>query len=692
MERFYQFVRQVDLREANSALANFEAWLQLGAAGDGGGVLLHAIEGYNKDDCISTLKLRDWLETLRGDAPRPSAPTAEATPEQTERVKEVHALMGRLLVGIPEDRQARSVEQQGLWLAAQMLEYHRRENKAMWWRYFHWREMNDEELIEDGSALGGLEYVGVVDQVKRSLVHRYRFPAQEHQLAPGDPTHDPRTGNPVGAIVALDEAASTIDLKRSKTSEVPHPHGLIPYEYVGAEVLHESLMRLAYAIADAGLGGAAGLQSAVDLLLATTPRVGQLTGESLARRSEASLDAAIRLVGQLDRAVLPIQGPPGSGKTYTGARMILAELTRGRKVGVTATSHKVISNLLKEITDAAGRDRVKGLQKAEEEDWCGIAGIEWTNDNEAVLDALQSGEVRLAAGTAWLWSREEMIGSVDVLFIDEAGQFSLANALAVASAAANLVLLGDPRQLQQPQQGLHPPGTDVSALDHLLAGKETMPPERGLFLDQTWRLHPEICAFTSEIYYDDRLKSRPGLEHQRIAGREPATGSGLRWIPVEHAGNQNESPEEAAAITMLVRNLLDAGSTWTNKSGEEKKLELNHILIVAPYNAQVAAIEKALSGARVGTVDKFQGQEAPIVIYSMASSSAEDAPRGMEFLYSPNRLNVATSRARCLVLLVANGRVFVPECRTPEQMRLANGLCRYLELTKGADAPLVPVR
>ncbi len=554
IEQLYHFERKVNLRQANNALANFEAWLQMGSSRDRESVLLQEIEDYNRDDCLSTLKLRDWVESLRGpDVPRPSAPLADATPELTEKLKEIHALMERLMAGVPQEPEERTAEQQGRWLVAEMLEYHRRENKAMWWRYFNWLEMSDEDLIEDGSALGGLEYVSVVGKVKQSLIHRYHFPVQEHQLAPGVATHDPRTGKPAGEIVALDEAAPTIDLKRGKSSAVLHPHALIPYEYVGDEVLHSSLMRLGHAIAEQGLTGAAQFQSVVDLVLAAPPRVGQKPGDDLAQAGEASLDAAIRLVGELDRSVLPVQGPPGSGKTYTGARMILAELARGRKVGVTATSHKVISNLLKEVCEAAGNDRIKGLQKADEEDWCGIAGIERTNDNGAVLEALKTGEVHLAAGTAWLWSREEMVGAVDVLFIDEAGQFSLANALAVAPAASNLVLLGDPRQLQQPQQGLHPPGTDVSALDHLLAGQATMPTDRGLFLDQTWRLNPEICAFTSEIYYDDRLKSRPGLEVQRIAGREPTTGSGLRWVSVEHSGNQNESPEEAERIQELVK-------------------------------------------------------------------------------------------------------------------------------------------
>jgi uncharacterized protein len=426
-------------------------------------------------------------------------------------------------------------------------------------------------------------------------------------------------------------------------------------------------------------------QSALDLVLATSPRVGQQTGGNLAHPDEPSLEAAIRLVLTLDDSVLPIQGPPGSGKTHTGARMILALLAQGKRVGVTATGHKVIGNLLREVCAAAQEagQKLRGIQKAEEAEWCGAHEVARAEDNAEVLAALQSGGACLAAGTAWLWSREDMAASVDVLFIDEAGQFALANALAVAPAARSLVLLGDPRQLQQPQQGLHPPGTEVSALDHLLGGRETMPPDRGLFLDQTWRLPPAICAFTSEIYYEGRLHSRSGLERQRINGGSGATGSGLRWVPVTHSGNQTESAEEVAAVTALIRGVVDAGLTWTDRKGREQRLGLGDILVVAPYNAQVAAIAAQLPAeARVGTVDKFQGQEAPIVIYSMASSSAEDAPRGMEFLYSPNRLNVATSRAKCLAILVANDRLFFPECRTPEQMRLANGLCRFLELVQ----------
>jgi predicted RecB family nuclease len=691
MEPFYDFDRQVDLRSANMALAGFEAWMQMGGPAGGDNPLLGEIEGYNRDDCLSTWKLREWLEVLREqlatesgqEVPRPSLPPAEAPEELSENLQEIRALMVRLMAGVPELPEHRSPEQQGRWLAAQMLEYHRRENKSMWWRYFSRLEMSDDELLEDASSLSGLEYIGVVGEIKRSFVHRYRFPAQEHKLSEGADTRDPRTGKAAGEITGLDDAAHTVDLKRGKTSAVAHPVSLIPYEYVDDQVMRSSLFRIGQAIAGQGFDRAGRFPSSLDLLMAAAPRVGSEPGQPLVRAGESTLDGAVRLARALDRSVLPVQGPPGSGKTYTGARMILALLRDGRKVGVTATSHKVISNLLNEICRAAREDglTVKGIQKAAEEQHCGAGDIAATEDNAEILNALRSGDASLAAGTAWLWSREDMVASVDVLFIDEAGQFSLANALAVSPAAASLVLLGDPRQLEQPQQGLHPPGTDVSALDHLLGGDLTVPDSRGLFLDLTWRLHPDICSFTSELYYQDRLSPRQGLERQKINGDSFLSGSGLRWLKVDHAGNQNESPEEAARIEALVGELLGEGLTWTTADDREKKLELSDILVVAPYNAQVAFIRSRLpNGSRVGTVDKFQGQEAPIVIYSMASSSTDDAPRGMEFLYNPNRLNVATSRARCLVILVASGELFLPACRTPEQMRLANGLCRYREL------------
>jgi predicted RecB family nuclease len=698
LEPLYGFAREQDLKSANLALASFEAWMEgnAGAGADAG--LLQNIEAYNRDDVISTLRLRDWLEQVRAEherssgtpIPRPAPDDPNASEEVAKRNAEVDALMARLTADLPLEVSARSPEQHARWLIAQLLEFYRREKKSVWWEYFRRLGLSDEELIEDGSTLGGIEYVGPIGPHKQSIVHQYRYPKQEHDFKAGDKAKDPATQKSVGEIYRIDDARRVFELTRGKKGQPFMPKALIPDENVPDKPMDESLLRIGYAIAEHGLTSANPYRAAIELLLRNAPRAGQTPNESLVRPGESSLDATCRVVAALDHSVLPIQGPPGAGKTYTAARVIVNELRRGRRVGVTATSHKVIGNLLDEVCEAAQEAKLAfaGIQKADDDQACTQSQITVTDDNAEVLAALQTGAARLAAGTAWLWAREDMIGAVDVLFIDEAGQFSVANALAVAPAAKNLVLLGDPQQLQQPQKGVHPPGAEVSALDHLLGDQITVPANRGIFLEETWRLHPAICEFTSEIFYEGRLQSRPNLHSQDVRAAVPFAGAGPRLIALEHQGNDNDSPEEVELIASLVDRIIADGSTWIDQDGEEKPITLSDILIVAAYNAQVDALAARLpAGARVGTVDKFQGQEAPIAIYSMASSSAEDAPRGMKFLYSPNRLNVATSRARCVALVVASDAIFAPECHTPEQMRLANALCRFRELATGLTAP-----
>jgi uncharacterized protein len=361
---------------------------------------------------------------------------------------------------------------------------------------------------------------------------------------------------------------------------------------------------------------------------------------------------------------------------------------------VTATSHKVIGNALDKIHAAAIAAGVPiriGQRHASEEPPTCQHARPLGSVAEARTAVLQD-EVDVVGATAWHWSAADVESSVDVLFVDEAGQFALANAIAVAPAGRSLVLLGDPQQLEQPLQGSHPPGAERSALGHVLGDDAVIPEDRGLFLTDTWRLHPDLCAFTSEVFYEGRLESEASLAKQALAGIPPATGTGVRWSPLEHDGDRTESIEEARFIADLVRDLLDTQATWTDRKGATKLIRLDDIVIVAPYNAHVERISRTLADAglatdRVGTVDKFQGQEAPISIYAMATSTPEEAPRGLEFLYSLNRLNVATSRARCAAIVVASPALVRVACRTPRQMRLASALCRLVEMAQEDRAP-----
>jgi predicted RecB family nuclease len=686
LEPLYRFARQIPLRDASAHLRAAELVLELGGS-ELTPDTVAAIESYNRDDCVSAGELRDWLECVRTqilatgqDVPRP----VPASPEPSEALNEhrlrVQELTAHLLDGVVDDPLQRSPEQRARYLLAPLLDFYRREDKSVWWEFFRLADLPPEDYLDEPQALGDLAFVERLSTTKRGVpVDRYSFPPQECEIWEAElyTAKDQKFGK----VVRLDRDACIVEVKKPVARTDDHPPRVFAHNRVNSGTLADSLMRLGVWVAENGPDGPGSAHRAArDLLLNAAPRLVPCEtwepdpGEMLERRAR-------RLVRALDSGVLPVQGPPGSGKTYLGARMICELVAAGRKVAVTGPSHKVIRNLLDAVLAAAaeGKQTVRVVQKVRDADVDSAPPFRQETENGPALDALRAGQADVLGGTAWLWAREAAADIADVLFVDEAGQMSLANTLAVAQAARSLVLLGDPQQLEQVVQGCHPDGTAVSALHHALAGAQTLPDDRGLFLPETWRMHPRICAFTSEVFYEGRLSARAELTRQRLERAGDLDGAGLWLLPVDHEGNQNSAPEEVDAVAALVSRLLGAG--WVNAEGVRAAVDMDDILIVAPYNAHVFAIRDRLPGARVGTVDRFQGQEAPIVIYSMAASSPADAPRGMEFLYSLNRLNVATSRARCAVVLVANPRLFAPDCRSPRQMRLANALCRFRELS-----------
>ncbi|MDX6577105.1 MAG: hypothetical protein QOE96_3058, partial [Blastocatellia bacterium] len=690
LEQFYEYKRDVNLPDANLALQTFQTVLAFGPGEEDLDDIKTAIEGYNRDDCVSALRLRDWLERLRAELEEQvGAPLARPEPKEdapsenlSEYLQRVRAIEERLTASLPENKETWTESQKATALLADLLEWHRREDKSKYWEYFNRCDYSDEEFISDRATLGGLVYVGEVEKVKKSTVHRYRFPLQDTTIERSLELRDPKTKKPTGELHAIDYEALTIDLKRGPSlADTPHPTALVPYDIINAKAMRESLLQLGGCVADHGIEGDGSFAAAREILLRHAPRLKQRTLADF--ETLYSLEAAKQIALSLDRTVLPIQGPPGSGKTFTGAHMIIELIKQGKKVGVTAVSHKVISNLLKGTCKAATEQEIdlKILQRCDGDDGYKHDFVKIAKGNPLVDQALANNEAQIVAGTVWLWSRPEMADSVDVLFVDEAGQMSLANVLAASPAADSIVLLGDPQQLDQPQRGVHPDGAEASALSHLLDEQKTITADRGLFLAESWRLHPDICAFTSDVFYESRLTSRPENSNQRLNVAGSIAGTGLRFVPVEHDANQSDSPEEVEKLAELVELLLRDDATWVDKESKVRRITLNDILIVTPYNAQVSLLLRRLPrGSRVGTVDKFQGQEAPVVIYSMATSTPQDAPRGMEFLYSGNRLNVATSRAQCVTVLVASPLLFDVQCKTPRQMELANAFCRYLEM------------
>lgn len=690
LEVFHGFGRAVPLDEARRAMRQVEHSLELGRPTDVDESIWKTVQGYNADDCLSTRSLRDWLEGERRALeqaghriPRPPVSVGAPPEAVDERQQRVTALVADLQNGIPADIRERTDEQKGRWLLANLLDWHRRESKADWWEFYRLRDLPDEDLLDERTGLAGLQFVERIVVERKIPVDRYSFEKQETDVRRGDKVC--ARGDSFGQVVSVDLAARTVDIKKTKKTADSHPVSVfVDRRGPSSDTLAEALFRLGTWVKTNTVDVPGAYRAGRDILLRQPPRL--ITGAgALVRLGESTVDAAKRIAVSLDHSVLAIQGPPGAGKTYTGARMICELIRQKKKVGITAVSHRVIRNLLDEVLAAAkeaGMNDVACVQKVSEPEEDLPSGITITTDNAVALAALHDGGADVVAGTAWLWSREDVVETVDVLFVDEAGQMSLANVLAVAQAAKSLVLLGDPQQLDQPLRGSHPEGAEASALEHLLAGAKTIPPDKGLFLDRTWRLHPKICEFTSEVFYESRLESREGLENQRIEGHPWLGEAGLWFIPINHQGNQNASPEEVERVAGVVEGLLQPEVKWIDDKGRSHPLRLADILIVAPYNAQVSDLSNRLKNARVGTVDKFQGQEAPVVIYSLTTSSPEDAPRGMEFLYSLNRLNVATSRARALVIVVGSPRLLEPECRSPRQMQLANALCRFVELAQ----------
>jgi predicted RecB family nuclease len=674
VEAFFAGDRAGEVKTALDSMIVYDQWQQTGNQ-----ALLDQIGAYNEADCRSLLMCRDWLLRLRpSEVPwfgtEAAADTGVFAEDPTRAAKKNEdeernaALVARLMDSVTEmDREWRE-------LAGQLVDFHKREAKPEWWAMFNRQDMTEEELIDDAECIGGLEPDPARPPFpdKRSTIHSFRFPAQDFKMRLGGDVLIADTLAPAGEIVRLGEDTFEISLKRGKTREpLPHRFSLIPKGPLGDKVLREAIARYIGAV----LNGDEDRYSAITgILRRDYPR---FQGLDRIGDDPDEVAQAIEAIGRLDCSHLLIQGPPGAGKTYTASHAIVEMLARGKRVGVSSHSHRAINNLLHAVETAA-TDRglwFRGIKKSSyEEQYLNGSIIEDTTDNGEAAEGGHS----LIAGTAWLFAREAFDRQLDYLFIDEAGQVSLANTVAMSVSAKNVILVGDQMQLSQPLKGSHPGRSGLSALEHLLDGAATVPPERGVFLSKTRRMHPDLCRFISDAFYDGRLTAAAGNERQCLIldlDADPALAStGLRFVSVEHEGCSQKSEPEAERVRHLYQSL--SGQRWTDREGRIRPIGAEDILVVSPYNMQVNLLRSRLpGGAQVGTVDKFQGQEAAVVLISMATSSGDDLPRQIEFLYSRNRLNVAISRARCLAVIVASPRLLETSCSTIEQIRLVNALC-----------------
>jgi predicted RecB family nuclease len=661
-------LRSGDVTTAADSITQYARYSELRAGGDldEAAAVLKEIDGYNQYDCESTRELRDWLiiqafengVTPIGAQPVPASGVIEAADPLAQTL---HGFSGDPATG------DRTPEQTAVALVSAARGFHRREDKPFWWAHFdrlnypvdEWADQTDVFVVSEAKV--AVEWnqpprarklqrrVQLTGQLARGALNAEVFALYEPPAPSGLTDNPDRRAAGRAEVIEFDDptvpTSVTICERTPADGSTFHelPFALTPGGPVNTKPLRDAIEAAA---ADVAAGLPRLPRSAVaDILLRHRPRT--RSGGDLPKSSDAVADITAALL-DLDSSYVAVHGPPGTGKTYTAAHVITRLVTEhGWRIGVVAQSHAVVENLLQGAVKA-GIDPARVAKKGDR------PGVAWQQISETEYPEFISGTTGcVIGGTAWDFANPGRVppGSLDLLVIDEAGQFCLANTIAVAASAANLLLLGDPQQLPQVSQGTHPEPVDGSALGWLVEDHRTLPAERGYFLDRSRRMHPAVCAPVSALSYEGRLQPYTEVTAARLLDGYPP---GVQVLRVDHEGNSTESPEEADAIVGLINSLV--GRDWTSEHGT-RALTSNDVLVLAPYNAQVVLLRRHLVAAglgdvRVGTVDKFQGAEAPVAIVSMTASSVGDIPRGIPFLLNRNRLNVAISRAQYAAVIV----------------------------------------
>ncbi len=672
IEQLTDFERSHDIDQGAGAVVEYEAYCH-----DHDRVRLDKIARYNEDDVRATLALRDWLITQRPTELEWRVAVIELAESKYPDIDALVEALHAFPAGTAE------------YLLGDLLGYWLREGRAVFGNMIAKTGYDLSAQLDDPEMLGGLELVELVERENKN--GRPLLPVLSMKMPPQQVAPKLRDGAQLlfgasdglvgyATIARIDVAAGSVELvwnERCQELGVV-PSAAVLNDWVSPKPKPQALADFAEKLIGEDLMTPPS-PVAMSILRRELPRF--LTGDGpVDGQFTDDLDDMKRWIHQLDHSYVAIQGPPGTGKTYSGAHLIHTLIKHGHKrVGITAMSHNAIDNLLTEVvkvfTDAGDLAELSAICKviAKRESTCD--SVTFTTKNEHCLDP----DHNLVGGTTWLFSRAEMQAEpLDMLIVDEAGQLSLADTLAAAGAARSVILLGDPLQLAHVTQGTHPGGAGHSVLEHVLGQHSTIPADRGVFLTETRRMHPNICEFISEQIYDGRLSSHPSCAVQNTGA-----GTGLRWLRAHHAGCATESPVEAAMVADEIDQLI--GQSWTDAHGTTRPLGPGDFMVVAPYNDQVELLRRELDarpatfGVRTGTVDKFQGQEAPVVFFTMTASTASDIPRGIDFLFSKNRLNVAISRARALAYVVCTDELLNSRARTVDEMELIAALCAFAE-------------
>ena len=692
IERLYRSKRDSEVGTGMDSVVVYERWHD-----DPDGLTwesskaLRNIRDYNKDDCNSTAELVCWLanQQLINNVAHHQTHDIKVS-DTTRSVYENFPLVERLLEKSDQLlAQGKNAEAKVSSNIAGFIDFHRREDKPIYWRYFDRLGKATEELYDDADCLAGCERTPrrpfPSPETKSCYIYEYKFNNNQEYKKLYDKYYildNSIVGKKLVSKKVLSEFSDYDNglLAIESKEELPASINLVPDEIIWARPIPETIFRMA----EQYLHDSLSHNAILDFLRRSPPSIqGQqkyspiVTSHDNAER----LQQIINAVKNLNNSYLPIQGPPGSGKTYTASHIIVELLKQGKKIGISSVGHKTINNLLLKVKKLCNEQRVSGYFACtnEKDDNLRRLGINVLKNNQ--LSSKIFGPCVIGT-TAWGFAREDFQGRFDYLFIDEAGQVSVANLFAMSQSANNLILIGDQMQLPQPSRGTHPEESGLSILDYLLNDKAIIPSHMGVLLEKTYRMHSSVNKFISHAIYEDQLVSDIKNDRQLITIPDNYIGeinkeSGIIYCPVEHDGNLQASDEEVEKVKQITNELI--GRQYTNKDGVTRVISTKDILYVVPYNYQVNKLKHILGEkARVGSVDKFQGQEAPIVILSMCSSDASESPRGVSFLFSKNRLNVAISRAQCLAIIVASTKLVETTVSNINQMAELSLYCELI--------------
>lgn len=696
VEHLYRGKRTTDVANGGESIVFYENWQEQGGAdnwstqanGYQGWLAdpdnfdwtqwqaLKDIRDYNIDDCESTLELVDWLhlqQQVAGISYTPPETPAEKdkTDRQINNQEKREALIARqqALLDRFENDEVLKHDPRAKILTS-LLHFYDRERKPQIWSYFQRLEKTDDQLFDDDTVVFDITLTGTsYDEDKHICTATYNKDQAIRTDKISTATiqgSDVKVSNITFTELDAHKGGISFEIKAEDEAALQQPQITLfgDESRINTDTLENRLCEITEQYFDTGM-----LSGVLQTILEqANPRFSTTQHPLPVSRTrypddEEYMQGMITTIESLDNSCLCIQGPPGAGKTYTAKNVIEALVNEGKRVGIMSNSHAAIMNLMKELPKLlpeASLVKIGGYKNKDafrndypEE---GYPNLEFRTGMSFTKKAAYE-SFSIIGATVYGFAKDICYEEpVDYLFVDEASQVALANLVAVTGAAKNIILMGDQMQLEQPIQGSHPEPADKSALEFMLKGHAVIPDDQGVFLERTYRMHPKVCLPLSEIVYEGKLTSDKQTEIQSINIEKPnliSKANGILPITVQHEGNTQSSEEEAIKVQQLIDE-LKTGS-FTNNKGNVSPITDEDILIVAPYNMQVNLLKEKLKGnLKIGTIDKFQGQEAPVVIISMAVSDVAESSRGLDFVFDINRLNVAVSRAQALAIIVAN--------------------------------------